>query len=105
MLLLEDCDELIRGDAKSDTGQSLSRLLNLTDGLLGQGLEVIVGITTNEPLPKLHSAIVRPGGAGIGAPVGSAAGGGGASSSGRRAMGVCSSPRPQPTRVGRSLSV
>jgi len=61
LLLLEDCDELIRGDAKSDTGQSLSRLLNLTDGLLGQGLEVIVGITTNEPLTKLHSAIVRPG--------------------------------------------
>ena len=61
LLLLEDCDELIRSDAKRGSGQSLARLLNLTDGLLGQGLEVIVGITTNEPLTKLHPAIVRPG--------------------------------------------
>ena len=37
LLLLEDCDELIRGEAKQSTGQALSRLLNLTDGLLGQG--------------------------------------------------------------------
>ena len=36
LLILEDCDELIRGDAKSGTGQSLARLLNLTDGILGQ---------------------------------------------------------------------
>jgi hypothetical protein len=54
LLLLEDCDELIRSDAKSGTGQSLSRLLNLTDGLLGQGLEIIVAITTNEPMARLH---------------------------------------------------
>jgi hypothetical protein len=42
MLVLEDCDELIRNDAKSGAGQQLSRLLNLTDGLVGQGLELIV---------------------------------------------------------------
>jgi hypothetical protein len=61
LLLLEDCDELIRGEAKQSTGQSLSRLLNLTDGLLGQGREVLVGITTNEDLARLHPAVVRPG--------------------------------------------
>jgi hypothetical protein len=33
LLLLEDCDQLIRGEAS----QPLSRLLNLTDGMLGQG--------------------------------------------------------------------
>jgi hypothetical protein len=37
LLLLEDCDELIGADAKRASGQALSRLLNLTDGLLGQG--------------------------------------------------------------------
>ena len=37
LLLLEDCDELIRGEAKHTAGQALSRLLNLTDGLLGPG--------------------------------------------------------------------
>ncbi|GGR60072.1 DUF5925 domain-containing protein [Streptomyces roseolus] len=61
LLLLEDCDELIRGGAKEATGQALSRLLNLTDGLLGQGRKVLVGLTTNEDLERLHPAIVRPG--------------------------------------------
>ncbi|HST86188.1 MAG TPA: DUF5925 domain-containing protein [Kineosporiaceae bacterium] len=61
MLLLEDCDELIRGEAKSTAGQHLSRLLNLTDGLLGQGRNVLVAITTNENLAALHPAVVRPG--------------------------------------------
>jgi len=61
LLLLEDCDELIRGDAKADTGQALSRLLNLTDGLLGQGRNVLVAITTNERFSALHPAVVRPG--------------------------------------------
>ncbi|WP_329259275.1 DUF5925 domain-containing protein [Actinoallomurus sp. NBC_01490] len=61
LLVVEDCDELISGDAKAATGQGLSRLLNLTDGLLGQGRDVLVAITTNEPLAALHPAVVRPG--------------------------------------------
>jgi hypothetical protein len=61
LLILEDCDELIRVDAKHGTGQAVSRLLNLTDGLLGQGLNTMVCITTNEELSRLHPAIVRPG--------------------------------------------
>ena len=61
MLLLEDCDELIRSGAKAATGQALSRLLNLTDGFLGQGRNVLVAITTNEDLARLHPATVRPG--------------------------------------------
>jgi hypothetical protein len=61
LLLLEDCDELIRGGAKHEAGQALSRLLNLTDGLLGQGRNVLVGVTTNEDLERLHPAVVRPG--------------------------------------------
>ncbi|MEV5766826.1 DUF5925 domain-containing protein [Micromonospora sp. NPDC052213] len=61
LLILEDCDELIRGEAKQAAGQALSRLLNLTDGLLGQGRDVLVAITTNEDLSRLHPAVVRPG--------------------------------------------
>jgi Domain of unknown function (DUF5925)/ATPase family associated with various cellular activities (AAA) len=61
LLILEDCDELVRGSAKEATGQALSRLLNLTDGLLGQGQNVLVAITTNEELGRLHPAVVRPG--------------------------------------------
>jgi Domain of unknown function (DUF5925)/ATPase family associated with various cellular activities (AAA) len=61
LLLLEDCDELIRPGAKASAGQALSRLLNLTDGLLGQGRQVLVAITTNEDLAHLHPAVTRPG--------------------------------------------
>ncbi len=61
LLVLEDCDELIRAEAKDATGQGLSRLLNLTDGLLGQGRDVLVAVTTNEDLARLHPAVVRPG--------------------------------------------
>ncbi len=61
LLILEDCDELIRSGAKEATGQALSRLLNLTDGLLGQGRDVLVAITTNEDVARLHPAVVRPG--------------------------------------------
>ena len=61
LLILEDCDELIRSDAKKSAGQSLARLLNLTDGILGQGVNLLMAITTNEPLARLHPAVVRPG--------------------------------------------
>ncbi|MEU1721322.1 DUF5925 domain-containing protein [Actinomadura sp. ATCC 39365] len=61
LLVLEDCDELISSGAKAQAGQGLSRLLNLTDGLLGQGRDVLVAITTNEDLTRLHPAVIRPG--------------------------------------------
>jgi len=61
LLVLEDCDELLRSNAKEHAGQALARLLNLTDGLVGQGLDVLVCLTTNEELARLHPAIVRPG--------------------------------------------
>jgi uncharacterized protein DUF5925/ATPase family protein associated with various cellular activities (AAA) len=61
LLVLEDCDELIRSNAKQSAGPALGRLLNLTDGLVGQGLDVLVCVTTNEELSQLHPAVVRPG--------------------------------------------
>src|SRR4030095_9029736 len=57
----EDGAELISGEAKASAGQQLSRLLNLTDGLLGQGRNALIAITTNEDLASLHPAVVRPG--------------------------------------------
>lgn len=61
LIVLEDAGELMTGEARQRSGQGLSRLLNLTDGLMGQGLRVMVLITTNEPLSSLHPAVVRPG--------------------------------------------
>jgi hypothetical protein len=61
VLILEDTGELMRPDARTEMGQGLSRLLNVTDGLIGQGLKTLVLVTTNEPLQRLHPAISRPG--------------------------------------------
>lgn len=61
LLVIEDVDELLRADARQLSGQALSRLLNLTDGLIGQGLNVALLLTTNEPVAALHPAVVRPG--------------------------------------------
>ena len=61
MLVIEDCDELLRADAKERSGQALSRLLNLADGAVGQGQRLIMCLTTNEPIHRLHPALVRPG--------------------------------------------
>src|SRR6202020_1180496 len=61
LLILEDCDELIAASAKERSGQGLARLLNLTDGLLGQGRSVLVALTTNDPISRLPPAIVSPG--------------------------------------------
>jgi hypothetical protein len=61
LLVLEDTGELLAADAKERTGQGLSRLLNLVDGIIGQGLRVLVLVTTNEPVGRLHPAVARPG--------------------------------------------
>jgi hypothetical protein len=61
VLVLEDTGELLTKDAKAREGQALSRLLNLTDGLIGQGLKILVLITTNEDVGQFHQAVTRPG--------------------------------------------
>src|SRR6185312_7694550 len=61
LLILEDTGELLALDARQQTGQGLSRLLNVVDGLIGQGLRVLVLVTTSEPLRALHPAVSRPG--------------------------------------------
>lgn len=61
LLVLEDAGELMSTTARDESGQGLSRVLNLTDGMLGQGIDLMVLITTNEPLGSLHPAVTRPG--------------------------------------------
>src|SRR6185437_9494186 len=61
VLVMEDTGEILRADAKETQGQGLSRVLNVIDGILGQGSRVMLLITTNEELEKLHPAVIRPG--------------------------------------------
>lgn len=61
VLLFEDTGELLAQDAKQKTGQALSRLLNVVDGIIGQGLRVLCLVTTNDEIKSLHPAVARPG--------------------------------------------
>jgi hypothetical protein len=61
LIVLEDAGELMGASARADIGQGLSRILNLTDGLLGQGQRCLLLVTTNEPVGRLHPALRRPG--------------------------------------------
>ncbi len=61
LIIMEDAGELFTQNAKKETGQALSRLLNMTDGILGQGRKIIFALTTNEPVKSIHAAVMRPG--------------------------------------------
>lgn len=61
LIVLEDAGELLSADARQQVGQGLSRLLNMVDGIMGQGLKLAILVTTNEKLGKLHPAVSRPG--------------------------------------------
>jgi hypothetical protein len=52
---------LLSADARERAGQGLSRFLNVVDGLIGQGLRVLVLVKTNEEIRQLHPAVARPG--------------------------------------------
>jgi hypothetical protein len=61
LLMLEDTGELLTSDARAVIGQGLSRFLNVVDGMIGQGLRILVLVTTNEEIKSLHPAVARPG--------------------------------------------
>lgn len=61
LVVAEDSDEHLRASARRDAGAGLGRLLNLTDGVLGQGLNALVLVTTNEEVREINPALTRPG--------------------------------------------
>jgi ATPase family associated with various cellular activities (AAA) len=61
LIILEDAGEFIAIDSRHQYGQVLAKLLNLSDGLLGQGQKLLFLITTNEEVQNLYPAIVRYG--------------------------------------------
>lgn len=61
VIVCEDAEEYISPDSKRKVGQALAKLLNLGDGMLGQGLNVLMLFTTNAPDSQLHPAITRAG--------------------------------------------
>jgi hypothetical protein len=61
LLIAEDADRYVRADTQSRDNGGLDRLLNVADGILGQGTRLLILLTTNSELETLHPALVRPG--------------------------------------------
>lgn len=61
LIVVEDGDEFINVDGRETKGQAIARLLNLNDGIVGQGLKLLTLMSTNVQAEKLNPALVRPG--------------------------------------------
>ena len=58
LVIAEDCGKLLRGGG---SGDALSALLNLGDGMLGQGRKLLFALTTNDERGALDAKLTRPG--------------------------------------------
>jgi SpoVK/Ycf46/Vps4 family AAA+-type ATPase len=61
LLVAEDADRYLQAGTHLRNNPALDRLLNVADGILGQGSNVIVLLTTNSNIAALHPALTRPG--------------------------------------------
>lgn len=64
VVVLEDSGQFLKPVTENTTpgvSAGLGRLLNLADGLVGQGLNLILLMSTNEPIGTLAPALTRPG--------------------------------------------
>lgn len=61
LLVIEDGDTFVNVDSRESKGESIGRLLNVADGIMGQGLNVLTLISTNVKVEKLNDAMSRPG--------------------------------------------
>jgi hypothetical protein len=61
LFIMEDSADLIIEESRSLHYDKIGKLLNMTDGLLGQGREDVFMITFNEELEKIDPAFARPG--------------------------------------------
>lgn len=61
LLVIEDGDEFINVDGRDSKGQAIARLLNLADGIVGQGVNLLTLISTNVNVDQLNPALTRNG--------------------------------------------
>jgi hypothetical protein len=61
LLIVEDALDLILADNRRSMSAPMSRLLNLTEGIVGQGFRMVVLVTTNEDITNVDEAFMRPG--------------------------------------------
>lgn len=59
LIILEDAAELFSSGCRNTQG--FARFLNLTDGIVGQGLRCVFLLTANEEIGRIDEALTRPG--------------------------------------------
>ena len=61
LFILEDSADLILQESRSSHFDKIGKLLNMTDGLFGQGREDVFLLTFNEDVERIDPAFLRPG--------------------------------------------
>jgi SpoVK/Ycf46/Vps4 family AAA+-type ATPase len=61
LFVLEDTADLLLESNRATHGDKIGKLLNMTDGLFGQGREDVFLLTFNESAEKIDKAFLRPG--------------------------------------------
>jgi len=61
VLVLEDSLNFIARENKKEFGSVMSRMLNVAEGILGQGVDVLLILTSNEESRNIDDAFLRPG--------------------------------------------
>lgn len=62
LIILEDCPRSVLKEARAGSDSyNMGRLLNITDGILGQGLKLIFLMTTNDDIKDIDKAFLRDG--------------------------------------------
>lgn len=61
LFVLEDAADLIIQESRSNHYDKIGKLLNMTDGLFGQGREDVFLVTFNEEVERVDPAFLRPG--------------------------------------------
>lgn len=61
LVVLEDAPDLVLLESRAQKSHIMSRLLNITDGIISQGSRIIYLVTTNEDIESIDPAFVRHG--------------------------------------------
>jgi len=61
VFIIEDALDLLLAENRKDMSTAMARLLNLTEGIVGQGFKVLVLITSNEQVKAIDPAFIRAG--------------------------------------------
>ena len=61
VLIIEDCEALIKDRDTSQFSQNISDLLQITDGLIGDGLNIKIICTFNTNVTNIDKALLRKG--------------------------------------------